>query len=267
LRYAASVYNLLNYLNADDRRKGDCYWHQRYGVTAMSLVRSLIDCLYNVTAILENPAEKGPTYRKSGLKRTLDDLNEDYERYRGQKAWKSFVDERRDGVAMLAAPSDFTLEDVEELRQQDMWPTLGRYLRRKRPDGSLTENQQFLKTFTHLSWRQYSALSHGTFEAFIGTLGSVPIGAYYVNDFLSNEEEAKLDDSYGMLLATHLGRAATVLLCLITELQVYCRFEGHHINDRILKVWEALLPLFEGKELYDGRYAERMKASGITSAE
>ena len=38
IRYGASVYNLLNYLNADERRKADCYWYVRYGVTGMSLV-------------------------------------------------------------------------------------------------------------------------------------------------------------------------------------------------------------------------------------
>jgi hypothetical protein len=81
IRYGASVYNLLNYLNADERRKEDCYWYVRYGVTGMSLVRSLIDCLYNVTAILENPPEKSPNYRKSGLKKTLDDIDEDLKRY------------------------------------------------------------------------------------------------------------------------------------------------------------------------------------------
>jgi hypothetical protein len=45
-----------------------------YGIAAMPLVRSLIDCLYNVTAILQNPAEQGAAYRKSGIKRTLIDL-------------------------------------------------------------------------------------------------------------------------------------------------------------------------------------------------
>jgi hypothetical protein len=255
---------MLNYLNADERRKDDHHWHQRYGVTAMSLVRSLIDCLYNVTAILENPAEKGPAYRKSGVKRVLDDLNEDYEKYRGQEAWELFVAERRTGMALVMDQSDLTLDDVSHA---PMWPTLSAYLRRKQPDGSLTENQRFLKTFTLSSWRQYSALSHGAFEAFIGPMAHLPIGAFYVNDFLTDEEEAKLDASYGFLLATHLGRAAIVLLCLLTELQVHCRFEGHNINERICRGWRVLMPLFEAKEFYDGRYAETMRASGIAHAE
>ena len=47
--------------------------------------RSLIDCLYNVVAILEDPVEKGPQYRKSGLKKTLDDIDEDLRRYADQQ--------------------------------------------------------------------------------------------------------------------------------------------------------------------------------------
>src|SRR2546422_7606401 len=75
LRYSLSVYNLLFYLNADVRRNDDVDWNVRYGVTGMSLVRSLIDCLYNITSILENAAIKAPEYRKSGLRKTLEDLN------------------------------------------------------------------------------------------------------------------------------------------------------------------------------------------------
>ena len=263
LRYAASIYNLLNYLNADERRKGDCYWFVRYGVTAMSLVRSLIDCLYNVTAILESPAENGPAYRKSGLRRTLADLEEDLEKYGGQGEWESYLQERRTAVELVARASGFTMDEV---MVQSMWPTLGRYVGSAQPGGGFTEHQRFLKTFTLLNWRQYSALSHGAFEAFVGTLGHVPIGAYYLNDFLSHEDEVKVEDSYELFLSTHVGRSATVLLCLITELQVHCRFEGHNINDRICKIWEALMPLFEAKDLYQGRYAERMKENGIVAA-
>ena len=66
IRYGASVYNLLNYLNADERRKEDCYWYVRYGVTGMSLVQSLIDCLYNVTAILEIRQKRAQTTARAG---------------------------------------------------------------------------------------------------------------------------------------------------------------------------------------------------------
>ena len=53
LRYSLSIYHLLFYLNADERRNGDCYWRVSYGVTSLPLIRSLIDCLYNL-----NPARR-----------------------------------------------------------------------------------------------------------------------------------------------------------------------------------------------------------------
>jgi hypothetical protein len=260
LRYSLNVYRLLFYLNADTRRTEDLDWHVPYGVTAMSLVRSLIDCLYNVTSILQDPPERGPAYRKSGIQRILKDLDEDEKRYGGQANWDSYIAERRDLTDRLMRMSGFT---ANQIKDQKPWPTLGRYLEQKGPGATSTSHQHFLRTFTYLGWRQYSALSHGAYEAFAGTLGSLPVGSYYINDFLPHDTRPKVANSYELFVSAHLGRAATVLLCMITELQAYCRFDGANINERIRKVWEPLLPLFEAKELYDGRYAKLMAERGI----
>jgi hypothetical protein len=91
----------------------------------------------------------------------------------------------------------------------------------------------------------------------------MPIGSYYVQDFLPHETRPKVDESYATFLSMHLGRAATVFLCIITEVQAYCRFDGAHINERICSIWAALVPLFEAKELYDGRYEKLMRDRAI----
>jgi len=239
----------------------------RYGVTGMSLVRSLIDCLYNVVAILVDPAEKASQYRKSGLKKTLDDIDEDLKRYAGQQDRQEFLQQRRDAVELLVRLSGFTLDEVLQLKKHEMWPTFGTYINTLQHGGTRTDVQQFLKTFAHLEWRQYSALSHGAYEAFIGTLGMVPVGAYYMNDFLPLEKRDKLDDTYHLFLSTHIGRSATVLLCMLTEIQAYCRFDGARINERICSVWASLLPFPTTKELYDGRYSKLMKERGIERRE
>ena len=264
IRHALSTYQLLFYLNADERRKNDCYWRVTYGVAAMPLVRSLIDCLYNVTAILQNPAEQGRAYRKSGIKKTLMDLEEDYQRYRGQPRWEAYITERRGAVDHLIRMSGFT---IDEVMSQPIWPTLGRYISTKGLGGDLTEHREFLRTFTHMEWRQYSALAHGAYEGFIGFVGPLPVGAYYTSDFIPHSARPKIDASYDMFLSKHLGSAATLLLCMITELQAYCRFDGARINERISKLWETLIPLFYANELYEGRYSQLMKVSGILPQE
>ena len=60
---------------------------------------------------------------------------------------------------------------------------LAKYINDLQPGGVRSANQQFLKTFTYMEWRRYSGLSHGASEAFIGMLGMVPIGAYFMDDF------------------------------------------------------------------------------------
>ncbi len=260
LKYALSIYRLLFYINADAHRS-EPEWRTDYGVTGMSLVRSLIDCLYNVTAILENPAGVGAAYRKSGFKKVLKDLDEDQQRYGGQPKWDAYIAERRKIVDRQIRQCGLT---IDEVKKQEPWLTLGAYLSQFQAGGALSPHQQFLKTFTYLGWRQYSALSHGAFEAFAGTLGDTPVGSYYAEQLLPQEMRLKIQESYGNFLSMHIARAATVLLCLITELQAYCQFRGHRINERICKIWIDLLPMFETKELYDARYANLMAERGIS---
>ena len=262
LRYSLSIYHLLYYLNADSRRQNDCGWRVEYGVTAMSLVRSLIDCFYNVTAILQSPATKGLQYRCSGLRNALTDLDDLLEKYKGKPEWDSYINERKNYLDILIRPTEMTRA---EIMMQPKWPTLGKYVSDKGPGGTRTTHQEFLDTFTRLEWRQYSALSHGAYEAFMGVLGDKPpIGAYYVSDFLPHEERPKVNAGYDEFLSRHAGMATALLLCLVTELQAYCKFDGANINGRICEIWMALLPLLPAKELHDGRYAKLMADKGIS---
>ena len=259
IRQALATYHLLFYLNADERREQDCYWNNNYGVVAAPLVRSMIDCLYNVTAILENPAERGVGYRKSGLKKRLADIEEDEKNYGGKPEWDSYNANQRWALRILIEGSGFTEDEIRHARG---WQTLGVYLRGK-PE-TLTPNQRFLKRFTHMQWRQYSALSHGTFEGYIG---EIPAGDYFLIDALPHEERPKVEAMYLAFLTRHIGRAAMILLCLVTEIQAHFRFDGADINNRIQKMWDALLGFFEADELYRERYCELMKERGIAPRE
>jgi hypothetical protein len=267
LKYAASIYNLLNYLNADERRENDTEWYVRYGVTAMSLVRSLIDCLYNVIAIFEDPPSRAVQYRKSGLRKALDDLNEDKQKYGGNEGYEEQFNQRHKALDMLLRASGFTMDEIMAMPKNEAWQTFGQFIKTQRAGGSQSDVQRFLKTFAYLQWRQYSGLSHGTYEAFIGTMGPIPVGAYYMNDFLPHEIRRDIADSYHMLLSTHLGRSATVLLCMVTEIQAYCRFEGANINHRVCEVWSALLPSPSARELFDARYSKLMHEKNMVGDE
>src|SRR5712692_4539041 len=84
LRQMIYTYNLFFYLNADERVENDPHYRKQYSVVMLSLIRNTIDCLYNITAILQNPAVKGAEFRRSGYKAKLSALDEDVAKYGGQ---------------------------------------------------------------------------------------------------------------------------------------------------------------------------------------
>jgi hypothetical protein len=60
-----------------------------------------------------------------------------------------------------------------------------------------------------------------------------------------------------------MARASAILLCILTELQAYFRFDGARINERVHDVWNALVIAPEVKDLFDSRYAQLMQDKGI----
>ena len=254
IRQAMHTCNLLFYTNADERREKDCYWTPAYTFVTAPLVRSIIDCLYNITFILEDPKTNGPAFRKSGFKKELADLNEDLLRYGGQANWDPYIKQQQERLDRSIRSCGLTLAEVSE---QQPWKTMGKYLAEKGPGGSLSSHQAFLRTFTYGMWREYSAMAHGGFE---GLLNSA---VFYTRDAQNHDTRAKMDYAYPRLMSLHMSRAAAVLLCIVTEVQAHFRFDGASIGPRIHRIWNVLMPAFEVKELYDERYQKLMEDRGI----
>jgi len=257
VRQSVYTYNLLFYLNADERRETDCYWRNTYSIVVLPLIRNMMDCLYNVTAILQDPRTNGTWFRMSGYKKLLTVLDEEEKRYGGQPKWDEWVRDSRDKLSLAIRTDGFKVQDVIALKPS--WPTLGKFVLDKQPGGVTTPLQDVLKTFTFGKWREYSAMAHGAFEGLMLT------AMYYVPDVLPQEDRPKMDEQHTRVLAMHIGRAAGVLLCIITELQAYFRFDddGARINNRIHAMWNALMPVPEIKEMYDERYAQLLKDKHI----
>jgi hypothetical protein len=256
VRQAIYTYNLLFYLNADERRETDPHWRNAYSIVTLPLIRNLIDSLYNVTAILQNASTNGPWFRKSGYKRSLEALDLDEERYAGKPEWDEWVRKNRETIDFCIRNDHFNKADV---MATTTWPTMGTYVSRLKSGGTITPHQAFLKTFAYGRWREYSAMAHGSFEGLLIT------ATFYIRDLMPHEEREKMDQTHPRILFMHIARAAGVLLCIVTELQSYFRFDddGARINERIHEVWKALMPVPEIKELFDERYDHLMRDRGI----
>jgi hypothetical protein len=256
LKQAHHTCNLFFYLNADERRKGkgDGAWKVEYSIVILPLVRCMIDCLYNITVLLENPGVKGNQFRESGFKKMLRALDADEKRYGGDVDWDAYIADRRKRIDWLMRNSGFTLDSVNAAIP---WPTLGTYLR---PDKNtpLKPNQEFLKRLTYGFWQEYSGIAHATFQ------GLLPTAAFYTPEDVPHEQRKEFDDVFVELtLSKHTFRAAAILLCMLTEVQAHFRFDGARINQRLHEVWNALIPVPEIRELYDERYSKLMADRGM----
>lgn len=253
LLHAQQSYNFLFFVNADDRRKSDCDWRMAYSVVSLPVVRTMVDCLYNVATILQDPGTHGYLFRASGYRRSLEALDADEERYGTNPEWADWIARQRREIDLDIARTGLVEAQVRASRY---WPTLGSYLNNK-ANASLSDLDAFLKKFTLGFWQEYSSISHATFQ------GLKPIALFLQPKDLPHDDRPKVEALHDFVVSVHIARVAAVLACMLTEVQAYCRFSGARIGQRLHEVWNALLPIPEVRELYDGRYAELMNKRGI----
>jgi hypothetical protein len=247
IRQAMRTYDLFFYLNSDERRETDHTFRGVYSIVILPLIRNVIDCLYNITAILRDPATNGAWFRKSGYKRELSDLAEERARHGGLPRWDEWISKKEDALHQSILHDNFAVAEVQGTKT---WPTLGSYLR-----NLTTTHHQFLKTFIHGRWREYSAMAHGAYE------GLLDVAFYYADDLLGADKRGEVDDAIERMRSYHLGMVAILLLCIVTEVQAHFGFDdsGARINERIHEVWKALTPIEECQELLKARYKQLME--------
>jgi hypothetical protein len=253
LRQTHQCYRLFMYMSSTERRVEDPNWRIAYNIAILPTIRNMIDCLYNVTALLENPGPRGYQFRESGYKLALKALDDDERRYRGHARWDNYVDGTRKRIRSSMASDRITIAEVEAAK---IWPTLSGYLRlsKNNPD---TPNKQFLRLLTYGFWQEYSGIAHATFQGLLAT------AAFYVPKDWPMELHPGLDSAGERVIFSSVSRAAAILLSLLTELQCRFRFDGANINRRLHAVWRSLRKVPEIKELYDRRYRALMKSAAV----
>jgi len=249
IRQATFTCKFFFYLNADERRAEDTHWDTAYTFVAAPLVRTIIDCLYNITYILQAPRSNGKAFRQAGYRKELEGMDSDEKKYSGQSDWDDYFKEKRNSLS-IAMRQNNLLE--AEIRKQEPWKTLGQYLNQKGKGGSLTPHQAFLQTFTYGIWREYSAMLHGGFD------GLLPSAAYFMRDAQKFEIRERMDEVFPQQMSLHMSRAAGILICILTEIQGHFKFKEADIDARLHRLWNALMPVYEIKELYDDHYEQFM---------
>jgi hypothetical protein len=202
VRLTQRTYDLFFYLNADEHRQNP-HWRAYYTFVVLPVIRSMIDCLYNITVMLDDPKSKPAEFRRSGYRMAFEALDEDERKY-GRSTdprWVDWLKKRRDSLTDGLRRDRFRLD---EIMAQKAWPTLSAYLRLK-PGVPPTEHQRFLATLTYGYWREYSSYSHGTFQGLM--LTAMP----YLEHDLPHEDRPKLEEASLRRIFDHMARASAIL--------------------------------------------------------
>jgi hypothetical protein len=243
LRQLMCTYALIGWVNADEVRFGTVGYHPPYSFVILPLVRTMIDGFYNCTALLDDP-RRSRAFRISGYWRMRDAIRADEARYPNDPEWVPSLAARR--TALQSAMRVEGLTDVDLDDRNNEWPLLSQYLRTKPTN---TPHKELIRYLTHGFWKEYSSISHVSFD------GLIALHPFIATDRFPHEKrDDVLDDMVLRQLTMHYGRAAGILLCLLTEIQHFYKFNGSDIDKRLSEIWTAMLPLYEVRELFDYRY-------------
>lgn len=244
LRQLHETYNLICWVNADDIRFGTVGYRVPYSFVILPLVRTMIDGFYNATAMLDNPA-RARKFRTSGYYRKREALRADEARYGTDPQWQEDFSRRRAAIAEGMRAEQITTADLDDTNNR--WPLLSEYLRVTKTNPDMP-HKQLLRHLTLGFWKEYSAISHASFDAL------VDLYPFIATDRLPFEMRGYVQSAALRNITMHIGRAGGLLLCLLTELQHFFKFSDFDIDRRLRQVWTAMIPLYEVRELYDFRY-------------
>jgi hypothetical protein len=244
LRQLHETYNLICWVNCDEFRFGSVGYRTPYSFVVLPLVRTMVDGFYNATALLDDPT-RARKFRISGYFRKREALQADEARYGNDPQWQADFSHRRTVIAECMRVEQIAVTDLEN--KGNRWPLLGEYLRVTRTDPD-TPHKQLLRHLTLGFWKEYSAISHASFDAL------ADLYPFIATDSLAHEMREQVQATALRHITMHIGRAGGLLLCLLTELQHFYKFDDFDIDKRLRQVWTAMIPLYEVRELYDFRY-------------
>ena len=199
-----------------------------YGFATLSGVRVLIDSLYNVIALLERPGSSR-VFRADGYRQILISAHEAIKNAIDNKTIQHYNEVLKH---IRLEMRSVEIAEEELIPTYASWPTIATYLNARKGEKSTT-NSNFLRQFGLGLWRDYSAISHATFQ------GLTMVAGFYVRDRILVEDRPAMLARGRTAMSLHLVRACFLLLCIVAELQLRLQFDGARVNERIREIWSA----------------------------
>lgn len=240
-----AIYETITYLSRDSGHKEDLIPKPEYGITTSPLVRSLLELLFTIVFVREQPRPRVRWFHHSGwreLKELLDVLRA---RYESQTKWKPKLRQLHESLEHLRRAHRISKRAAENPRAIQYWPTAMKMLDPKK-DYLRKRSRLFLE---HLVLR-YRSLSQ---DHHMSGAGIIRVYA----KLLIDEKDERRGPILKELKINNVMLATAILLAIFSEINDICRFDR---GLALAYCWGILAEnRDEAQEMYDLRYRSMVR--------
>ena len=240
-----AIYETITYLSRDTGHKQDLLPKPEYGITTSPLVRSLLELLFTIVFIREQPRSRVRWFHHSGwreLKELLDVLRA---RYGSQAKWKPKLMQLQESLEHLRRAHRISNRVAENPRTIVYWPTAMQMLSQKN-DYLGRRSRRFLG---HLTLR-YQNLSQ---DHHMSGAGIIRVYAKLLIDEMDERRGPILKE----LKTNNVMLAVAIVLAILSEINDICRFDR---GQALAYCWGILAEnRDEAQEMYNLRYRSMVR--------
>ena len=237
VKITENTYRSIRYLCAD--RPADVNRRMEFAVSVPPLARSILDSIFTIVFIMDDPSNRLEWYYKSGWREAKEEYERHQQAYGSDPDWEVDLASRKAFVDTMQREWNITNIEATDPKKIKWWPNPGGMIR----DSSTSEDRRdYLRYLNDWFYRTLSADSHLSWPGL----------ARRASHFLDKNEKERIN-RIQKYKSDCFVTTMVLVLALLSEIEYEFKFGR---TGRLKEVWKTLGDSFlESKELYDIRYA------------
>lgn len=237
LRASENTYQTILHLCVEEPN-----WPQRpeYVLSVGPLNRTLLDTLFTLVFLFENPRERSEWYYCAGWLEMRDERDRHIERYKDDPSWEPWLSEFSQGLDGAAENFRIPLDVREGRRRVPRWPLPGMM---KVDPNTAADRREYLSHLYDWHYKALSSQAHMSLPGLIMRSNALKR--------VQGEEEVERVWMLDKQRSDNAAVAIVLWLSIISEIEIEMRFGQ---AAKLLYVWRVLTEYFGlAQEIYDLR--------------
>ena len=237
---SANTYHSVRYLCAD--RPSDASRRPEFAISVPPLARTLVDTLFNIVFLFENPGAHIRWYWRSAWREYREDLDRYKESYGSDACWSEWISNFEKAVEKFREP--WFVETEAGANDVRYWPHPGQMLKAAELSA---QGREFLRYLNDWFYKDLSRSSHLSGSGLI-------VRSFTLFEYPENPHR---DDSLARVKGSSVFTVVTLFLAILSEIEGKLRFG---LTPRMEYLW-GLLKAYseEARDLYEKRYSALLK--------